>query len=379
LRAQCPVNKLPNLNAYMALSYDAVAKGLRSVSSFGGSAAQEGLPEEDTTIAGILEPRHLQIRRIINQVVSVHRSQQIDSYLTTFVEGLAKELVARIPDSGEPVEVMQAFVVPIPPAAMARLMGFPEEDSKRYYDWAAQLGVNIGIASTTGKSLAHRDACPDMARYVEARIAERQAMPDEEWPNDALTRFLTTEVEGERLSVRAAVTQIMFAIGAGSDTTRNTLGSLLWRLAQAPDVYARICADRSLVEAAVEEALRVDTPAQYLVRRCLVPSFDLEGTTLHEGESIFLNIGSGNRDPEKFPDPATFDIDRERLRDHLGFGNGPHTCPGAMLARTEMRIALNVWCDTFKSFSLAEDFHWEYPATGMFHGPTHLPLNLVPR
>jgi cytochrome P450 PksS len=379
LRAQCPVHKMPNGKTYMALGYDAVATGLRSVSSFGGSAAQDGLAEEDTTIAGILEPRHLQIRRIINQVVSVHRSQQIEAYLETFIGGLAKELTAGILERGAPVEVMEHFVQPIPPAAMARLMGFPEADSAQYYGWGSQLGVNIGRAAAAGESLSLRDACPEMASYVEGRIVERQALPDEQWPNDALTRFLRTDVEGERLSVRSIVIQIMFAIGAGSDTTRNTLGSLLWRLAQAPDTYARICADRTLVEPAIEEALRVDSPAQFMVRRCLAPSFDLEGTALHEGESVFLSIGSANRDPQKYQDPMSYDLDRERLRDHLAFGNGPHTCPGATLARTEMQIALNVWCDTFESFSLPADFRWTDPGTGMLHGPDQLPLHLVPR
>jgi cytochrome P450 len=274
---------------------------------------------------------------------------------------------------------MQPFVQPIPPAAMARLMGFPEADSENYYAWGAQLGINVGKAAAEGKSLALRDASPEMAAYIEGRIAERQALPEDEWPNDALARFLRTEVDGERLSVRAVVTQIMFAIGAGSDTTRNTLGSLLWRLAQDPATYARICADRRLIEPAIEEALRVDSPAQFLVRRCLAPTFDLEGATLHEGDSVFLSIGSANRDPEKYPDPATFDLDREKLRDHLGFGTGPHTCPGATLARTEMRIALNVWCDTFESFRLPDDFQWADPGTGMLHGPDRLPLCLTPR
>jgi cytochrome P450 len=116
-----------------------------------------------------------------------------------------------------------------------------------------------------------------------------------------------------------------------------------------------------------------------MVRRCLSPSFDLQGTSVHEGETVFMSIGSANRDPEKYPDPMSYDPDRKGLREHLAFGNGPHTCPGATLARTEMQIALNVWCDTFESFSLPEDFRWADPGTGMLHGPDQLPLHLVPR
>jgi cytochrome P450 len=363
----------------MAVGYDAVATGLRSISAFGGSAGQNGLPEEDTTIAGILEPRHMQIRRIINKVVSVDRTQRIEEYLTGFISGLAKNLVASIPAHDSAVEVMESFVEPIPPAAMARLMGFPEADSIHYYEWGAQLGVRFAEAVQRGESISMRQGSPEMATYVEARIAERQALPEDEWPNDALTRFLATQVDGERLSVRAVVTQIMFAIGAGSDTTRNTLGSLLFRLAQDPELYQKICADRTLVEPTIEEALRLDPPAQFMVRRCLVPTFDLMGAELHEGDPILLSIGSANRDPDKFGAPDQFDPHRGGLRDHLAFGTGPHTCPGATLARTEMRIALNTWCDTVQSFRLPDDFQWEPPGTGMLHGPERLPLVLTPR
>jgi cytochrome P450 len=377
MRKQCPVHAIPGLG-HMAVSYPAVATGLRSITSFGGSAAQDGLPEEDTTVAGILEPRHMEIRRIINRVVSGHASQQIERYLEAFTDNLAAGLLRDVAASPDAVDIMGSFVEPIPPAAMAKLLGFPEEDSQRYYAWGAELGVRMAEAVSSGKSLAMRDAAPSMTTYVEDRISEREALPEDEWPNDALTRFLTTEVEGERLSTRAIVTQIMFAIGAGSDTTRNTLGSLFFRLAQAPDVYAELRRDRSLVEAAVEEALRIDSPAQFLVRRCLVEDFALEGTPLTQGEMVFMSIGSANRDPVQFSDPDTFDVRRPELRDHLAFGTGPHTCPGATLARTEMRIALNTWCDTVESFELADRFTWEPPGTGMLHGPTRLPLRIHP-
>lgn len=379
LRSRCPVHRVPGSASYMAVSYETVETGLRSVSSFGGSAGQDGLPEEDTTIAGILEPRHMQLRRIINKVVSVHRTQHIEEYLTSFIEGLATRLVEAITDDGEPVEVMRSYIEPIPPAAMARLMGFPEADSARYYEWGAELGVTVAQAVADGRSIALRDGSPRMAAYVEGRIRERQDLPESEWPNDALTRFLTTEVEGERLTERAVVTQIMFAIGAGSDTTRNTLGSLLYRLAEAPGLYKQICADRGLVEPAIEEALRLDPPAQFMVRKCLVPSFDLSGTTVHEGDPLLFSIGAANRDPDVYQDPGAFDPLRGRLREHLAFGAGPHTCPGATLARTEMRIALNVWCDTIETFALADDFAWEPPGTGMLHGPNRLLLKLTPR
>jgi cytochrome P450 len=362
----------------MALDHKTVQTGLRSVSEFGGSAGQYGLPEEDTSVAGLPEPRHGWVRRIINSVVAFHKSQQIEPYLADLCDKLARDTIgAEGAGSPEGIDVMPLFVDPLPPAAMARLLGFPAEDSSRYYQWGVQLGTAFAEAVAQGRSISMREGCPEMARYVDDRIAERALLPAEDWPNDALSRFLSTAVDGETLSHRAIAIQVMFAIGAGSETTRNTLGSLLFRLSQDPDLYAEIREDRSMVEPAVEEALRTDAPAQFMVRRCLVPERELGGVELLEGDSLMLSIGAANLDPAAFRDPLVFDPHRDGLRDHLTFGTGPHICPGAALARLELRLGLNAWCDHVESFSLGEGYDWDSPKTGMIHGPETLRLRLL--
>jgi cytochrome P450 len=378
MRAQCPVHQV-GPGRFMALDHQTVQTGLRSVTEFGGSAGQYGLPEEDTSVAGLAEPRHGWVRRIINSVVAFHKSQQIEPYLADLCDTLAQNTVATAgAASSEGIDVMPLFVDPVPPAAMARLLGFPAEDSARYYQWGAQLGKAFAEAVADGRSISMREGCPEMAQYVDERIAERALLPTEAWPNDALSRFLSTAVDGETLSHRAIAIQVMFAIGAGSETTRNTLGSLLFRLSQNPELYAEIRSDRSMVEPTVEEALRTDAPAQFMVRRCLVPERQLGGVELHEGDSLMLSIGAANLDPATFKDPLVFDPHRDGLRHHLTFGTGPHICPGAALARLELRLGLNAWCDHVDSFSLGADYSWDSPKTGMIHGPETLRLRVTP-
>ncbi len=375
MRSACPVHSLAP-GRHLALDHASVGTGLRSIEAFGGSAGQEGLAEEDTMISGILEPRHGAVRRIINSVVAFHKSQRIEPYLAAFVADRLEEVLAAAAEG--PVDVMPTFVEPLPPAAMARLLGFPEAESSRYFAWGAQLGQAFGEAAAAGRSISMRDANPEMAGYVEKRIEERRAMPEAEWPNDALTRFLTTEVDGERLSDRAITTQVMFMIGAGSETTRNTLGSLLYRLARDPELYARVRADRTLVEPAIEEALRIESPAQFMVRQCLDSGVELGGSEIPKGDTVLMSIAAANRDDAVFPRPDEFDVERPNLRDHLGFGTGPHICPGGALARLEMTLALSAWCDAVRHFELAPGFAWEPPPTGMLHGPKHLPLVIHP-
>jgi cytochrome P450 len=375
LRDACPVAALSQDGPFVAVGHEAVASAFRRVEDFGGSAAQDGLPEDDKNIAGILEPRHAQIRRIINSVVAFHKSQHIEPYL----EELCSELVQGLADASRSAgpqgfDVMPLFADPIPPRAMARLLGFPAEDAARYYPWADELGERFAAAVAAGVPLSMADAVPEFASYVEDRIDQRLAEPADDWPNDALSRFLTTDIEGLRLSRRSICIQIMFMIGAGSETTRNLLGSILYRLAGQPELYERVRTDPTRVDLLVEEGLRIDAPAQFIVRRCLHGA-ELGGTEISRGARVMLAISAANHDPAVFEEPTRFDIDR-RNRDHLSFGFGSHICPGASLARLEARTALRAFVSRVASVRLADGYAFDHATTGMLHGPKTLRLVL---
>lgn len=375
IRGRCPVAPPPADRApWLAVSHEAVATVLREIDSFGGSAGSTGLAEDDTAIAGILEPRHGQIRRIINAVVAFHKSQQIEPFLIDLAIRLVDDYATASVGAGpEGVDVMPIAVDPVPPNAMARLVGFPAEDAARYYAWADKVGAAFAAAAAEGRTISMADAVPEFTQYVDDRIAERLALAEPEWPPDALTRFLTTEIDGVKLNARAIRVQILFMIGAGSETTRNLIGSTLYRLAGDPALYARLRDDRAVIETVIEETLRIDAPAQFLVRRCLADT-SLVGTELHEGEHVMISLSAANWDETVFPDPEVFDPERATVRDHVAFGTGPHICPGASLARLEARAVLNAFADRFVTVSLGEGYGYDHLANGMLHGPRTLPL-----
>jgi cytochrome P450 len=379
LRAEGAVVPFAGLDGVRAaVRYESVEAGLRKVEEFGGSAAQDDLPEADKNLAAIREPRHGQIRRIINTVVAFHKSQQIEPYLQRLAGSLVDDLLERSDRVGsDGVDVMVGFADVIPPAAMAHLLGFPEADSLAYYRWADEIGKRFQEAAAQGTSLAAADACPEFAAYVDARIEERLALPRGSWPEDAMTRFLVTEVDGERLEPRAIRTQIMFMIGAGSETTRDLIGNLLYHLASSPSRYVRLRTDPTLVEVAIEEALRVDAPAQFLVRTCLRDA-ELAGEPVERGQRVFMCIGSGNRDDAVFDAPDEFRLDRPS-REHLSFGSGPHICPGASLARLEARTALHAFLERVETIRLAPGYEYDALPSAMLQGPKTLPLVLRPR
>jgi len=126
---------------------------------------------------------------------------------------------------------------------------------------------------------------------------------------------------------------------AGNETTTNLLGNLLNRLASAPDDWAAMRADPALIERAIEESLRVDSPAQMVMRRAKEDAL-VGGRTIEAGEMVMVYLASANRDPDKWSEAADFELARERER-HLAFGHGVHTCIGAPLARMEAKAAMS--------------------------------------
>jgi cytochrome P450 len=376
LRAEGRVVPMPGLEgALAAVSYDAVDTGLRTVEDFGGSAGQDNIPDVDKNIAAMVEPRHGMVRRIMNSVVAFHRSEQIEPYLQELVTRLLDEMLAEAAVNGDAgVDVVAHLAMPIPPAAMARLFGFPEDESLNYYRWVHEGGARYEKALATGVSIAAADLNPEQRDYIDDKIQERLALPREEWPEDALTRFLLTEVDGETLEPRNIRAQIMFMIGAGSDTTKNLIGSLIYRLGLDPDAYAALRADPELIDTAIEESLRMDAPAQFMVRTCRRPT-DLVGAAVDEGQKVLMCIGSANHDESKFEDPDRFRLDRAS-REHLTFGSGPHVCPGATLARLEVRTLMREFTRRIVGFRLIDE-HYDSLPIGMLQGQRSLRIVVV--
>jgi cytochrome P450 len=373
MRAQGELVPFPGLDGILAaVSYEAVATGLNSVDDFGGSAGQEQLPEEDKHIAAISEPRHGKVRKIINSVVAFHKSQRIEPYLGQLCEDLVDTMLSDARLVGPAgVDLVAQLARPIPPAAITRLLGFPDTDAALFAEWIHESGERFQAAAASGRSISIAESHPRMAEHVDARIAQRLALPVEQWPNDALSRFLTTEVDGERLDNRSIRAQIMFIIGAGTDTTRNAIGNLFYRLGRDPQTYAALRSNPALVDGAVEEALRIDAPAQFMVRTCRRPT-ELGNQPVNPGQTVFMCIGAANHDEAVHSDPDEFRLDRNS-RDHLSFGSGRHICAGAGLARMEIRIALRAFLSRVVRFHLADPVFHPMPIA-MLLGPQSLQI-----
>ena len=171
---------------------------------------------------------------------------------------------------------------------------------------------------------------------------------------------------------------------AGQETTVRLLGTALKVLADRPDIQRALRGDRSLIPNFIEEALRIESPVKGDFRLSRVPTTVGE-TPLSAGTTVMVLNGAANRDPRRFEDPDTFDPARKNARQHLSFGRGIHSCPGAPLARAETRVGIERLLDRTADIRISETKHgpandrrYRYIPTYILRGLTELHLEFDP-
>jgi hypothetical protein len=206
---------------------------------------------------------------------------------------------------------------------------------------------------------------------MRALIEQRRRRPGA----DALSALIAARDNDDRLDEQELVATALLLFTNGEEALTYLLGNLVWSLLQAPAQLAALRAEPGLARAAVEEALRYDTPAQ-IVGRTASADVVLAGQTIRAGDPVYLLLGSANRDPSRFADPDRYDIGR-RETGHFGFGGGAHACLGAGLARTEAQVVVEGL--------LASGACWEplidrpsYRETLFARGLRRLPMSLRP-
>ena len=362
---------VPTDAGYYIATAAGVEQGLKNVDKFVGSFMDvSDLPESDIVLAAIPEPRHGVIRRVVNTVVAGHRTAPAEPFIRGEATRLVERALERAARDGS-VDLVEMLADPLPSAVIAHITGAPVADHDNFRIWSDELLE----AQNTGTSAPIRDFHPAFAAYIQSMIDERRASEDP--PDDLITRFLRTDVDGEFLTDRAIVTQTMFILVAGNETTRNLISNCLYTLATAPELYARVREDASAIPVLVEESLRFDSPVQVLARAVLADT-EIAGCPMHTGERVVFGIASANRDETVHECPAEFRLDRAKPRDHLAFGTGPHVCPGATLARLEAVAMLDALTSRVAAIALVDGFELEPNPVFWANGHRRLAATLTP-
>lgn len=209
------------------------------------------------------------------------------------------------------------------------------------------------------------------ARMIEMLLDEAQKRKAEP-RDDFLTTIANAEIDGRPITDEELGNWLQGASLAGHETTMNASGNMMLDLARDHELQERLRADRALIPEAVEESLRLRAPVQNFARK-VTRDVEFKGKQFRTGDWVMVIYGAANRDPERFPEPNTHDVDRE-FKNHLTFGWGIHRCAGAHLAQVELRILTETMLDQ-PAFRLAGEPQFTHMAGGgTFMGLRSLPL-----
>jgi cytochrome P450 len=326
----------------------AVAAGARTIreiladiptwtSRFGVGFAYEDPDSPTNAIVATDPPKHTLERLAVGRFF--RRSVVAD--MEDDIRKLVRETIARLAPRGR-ADAVRDLAVPVPLTVMCWLFGTPTDDIPRLHEWTLPIADGVTAVGEPGEELekaarAFRAYFSDLISRRRGDIAAGRPVPD-----DLLTQMITFHRQGWAVTDAQLLGFCRFLLAAGSLTTTILIGNMIHILLERPDLTAQLRSDHALVEAAVEECLRLEPPVRGLFRTSSCP-VTLEGVDIDEHVKMLMLFGAGNRDPEVWERPDEFDITRnlaDTRRNTLTFGSGVHFCLGAWLARLEARVVI---------------------------------------
>ena len=290
-------------------------------------------------------PRHTRLRKLASHAFTPGRVAALRAHI--------RDIVARLLDAVERdhcMDIMRDLAEPLPAIVTAEMLGVPADDWPQLKAWSADFAEMLGnFQHNPDRVPLMLRAVHGMTTYFGEAVRQQRAQPRE----GLVSSLMSAEVDGDRLTDDEIVATCIVTMVGGQETTTNLIGNGVLTLLHNPGEIERLRRDPSLLPSAVEEMLRYESPSQHTGR--LAPTDrELGGKLIRKGQAVMAVMAAANRDPERFPDPARFDVARQDNR-HLAFGYAAHFCFGAALARIEGQEAFEAIMRRMPNLCLAED------------------------
>lgn len=377
IRAADPIYRDEDMRVWVVTRHSAIATILREPQF--SAARMNADPEalEQMGIGGLLPlfqfiskqmlftdpPDHTRLRRLVNKAFTPRVIEAMRGHIQQIVD----ELFDAVATGGE-LDVIRDLAYPLPTIVIAEMLGVPPADRDQFKKWSDDFAVFLGeFQPSPEQMMAALRSIHEMSEYFRGAVAELRRNPRD----NLLGAMAAAEEQGDRLTEEELLSNALLLLAAGHETTTNLIGNGVLALLQHPDQLELLRDNPSLIEGAIEEILRYESPVQ-ITSRIVRQDQEFEGRQLWHNQFLMVILGAGNRDPEQFADPDRFDISRKDNR-HLAFGMGPHFCLGAPLARLEGQIAIGTLLRRFPTLRLTAD-RLEWLATPTFRGLRRLPV-----
>ncbi|MEV7356905.1 cytochrome P450 [Kitasatospora sp. NPDC091276] len=305
------------------------------------SPATKERRRQSRTFITMDDPEHARLRRMVTATFAIKQVEALRPTVQKIVDDLIDAMLA----GPKPVDLVQAFALPVPSLVICALLGVPYADHDFF-----QANSRLLVKRTTTPEQA-RAATRQLTDYLDRLIGDKLAHP-----TDDLLSALAERVRGGELSRHEAANMGILLLIAGHETTANMIALGTLALLQHPDQLARPreSDDPKLIASTVEELLRYLTIVHSGRRRVALADLEIGGVTIHAGEGVVLANDIGNRDPAAFPDPDRLDVARNP-RHHVAFGFGVHQCLGQPMARVELQVVYGTLYRRVPALRLAVD------------------------
>ena len=312
-------------------------------------------------------PYHTVVRKLLASAFKPRKLAELEP----LIEDIVDRLLDRLEDLGE-FDFISEFAMQLPTELISFMLGVPEEHRHSLRGYSLSILGALDPVVPQDRLDAGNAAVAEFGALLDDLIAHRRANPDKGGQGEVLESLIFGEVDGRRLNDEELRQNCIFLLNAGHETTTSLVGNSTAVLLGAPDQHRRLIDDPTLIETAVEECLRVESPLQ-IGNRLATEDITLGDTTLPAGTYIHTSIGAANRDPAVFENPDVVDIGRTPNK-HLAFITGIHVCLGATLSRIEGRIAIGRLVQRFPN--LQANGQAELMGLARFRGYNHLPVRL---
>jgi cytochrome P450 len=371
MRSECPVAHASEPYDWWAVTREAdVGQMLRKyklwTSGEGPGLAYNG----GGVLVSVDPPQHTSDRRLVQQAFNADALEAMEPDIRTLVDDEVDTWIDR--GSGD---LMELLGMPVPLIVIAWLLGLDADYCREIRPRADGVIARHADVQSAGETRDDPDREEEIAYFLRKVGERRQVIADgAELPDDTLTALLTAEVDGRVLTDVDVLGFMGFLFIAGSQTTTQLIGNMVWRLLQHPDQMELVQNDRRLIPACVEESLRYDAPVHGLFRTN-TEATEIDGVEIPANSKVMCNFFSANMDPDVWSEPERFDVTRDLdtlKKKHYAFGKGIHYCMGAPLSRVEAAVALEAILDRLPNLRLtAEPTMISAP---VLHGVETLPV-----